>query len=161
MASRPTRPNCHWTGKLTYLQRRSISPDYLKKNQKTEKRQEVTEWRDGLVTFPVAERVTTLGLCPQHWNTVAASLSSTPIPTKPPSDSPLAAPGEGPTGRECAGQGPCMLRPSSSCVCVPLLVYTWLCGMHPYLGALVNLSSPTSQERRPLWTCWQVLFWSL
>lgn len=40
---------------------------------------------------------------------------------------------------------------SAQSLCLPLLVYTWLCEVHLCLGALVTLSLP--QEWRLPWTC--------
>lgn len=75
---------------------------------------------------PVAERVTTPGLCPQPWNTVAASLSSTPLPTKPPLI-PLWLPlVKGLQGEKVLARGPgCCVHPAAVSPTVGLYLAVW------------------------------------
>lgn len=53
--------------------------------------------------------------------------------------------------RMCWPEAPGASVMSAQSLCLPLLVYTWLCEVHLCLGALVTLSLP--QEWRLPWTC--------
>lgn len=132
------RPDCHWMGKHIYKKRSNSPGSFLK-----EARGHWVERWPGLAwRFSCCRKSCLPGLCPQHW-TLAACLSSSPLPSESPSDYPLAAPGEGPAERMCwpGARGLCPVHSAAVSPTVCLYLAVWDA---PLSGALVTSSSPRS-----------------
>lgn len=158
MASRPMRPNCHWTGKLTLTAKKGpIALATFSKRQ-----EEVTECRHGLVwpdNFPCWGKTRLSWPCPQHWNRGCLP-EIQPFPIRSLSDCPLAALVKGLHGgrerRERAGWAPgASVLPHSSCVSRCLFILG--CGGGPvswspgYLDSIPGVQAPLVMLTGHVW----------